>query len=186
MRLLVRSAARPLFFPRIDYSHCDRIHSSLTAVHCFTNGYVGKQPVDWKEYCAEYWLKELQESMDRCTGRRDITEILLKTALNTIQSINQSFSQNMAQSYKLMHGFRTRGEKNALFLSFTMLPPPLPQPPYILLSRTNGDGYACTGSVTRLLFTIQSRLLTTLLFPNKPWPRAFKTFFMLDSADHEI
>ena len=21
----------------------------------------------WKEYCAECWLKELQESMDRCT-----------------------------------------------------------------------------------------------------------------------
>ena len=47
------------------------------------------QPVAWKEYCAEYWLKELQESTDMCTGRRDITEILLKTALNTIQSINQ-------------------------------------------------------------------------------------------------
>ena len=51
----------------------------------FDNGYVGKQTVAWKEYCAEYWLKELQESMDRCTGRRDITEILLKKALNTIQ-----------------------------------------------------------------------------------------------------
>ena len=25
-----------------DDSHCDRIHSSLTAVHCFDNGYVGK------------------------------------------------------------------------------------------------------------------------------------------------
>ena len=46
------------FFPRIDDSHCDRIHSSLTAVHCFNNGYVGKQSVAWKEYCAEYWLKE--------------------------------------------------------------------------------------------------------------------------------
>ena len=46
----------------------------------------------WKEYCAEYWLKELQESMDRCTGRRNITEVQLKTAsqLNTIQSINLS------------------------------------------------------------------------------------------------
>ena len=42
----------------------------------------------WKEYCAEYCLKDLQENMDRCTGRRNITEILLKTALNTIQSIN--------------------------------------------------------------------------------------------------
>ena len=42
----------------------------------------------WKEYFAEYWLKEIRESMDRCTGRRDITEILLKTALSTIQSIH--------------------------------------------------------------------------------------------------
>ena len=43
----------------------------------------------WKEYCAEYWLKEIQGRMDRCIGRRDITEILFKKALNTIQSINQ-------------------------------------------------------------------------------------------------
>ena len=40
-----------------------------------------------KEYCAEYWLKELQESMKRGTGRRDITEIL-NTALSRIQSIS--------------------------------------------------------------------------------------------------
>ena len=78
-----------MFFLRTVDSHCDRIHSSLTAVYCFDRGYVGKQPVGWKENCAEYWLNELQESMDKCTGRRDITEILLKTALNTIQSINQ-------------------------------------------------------------------------------------------------
>ena len=69
---------------------CDKIHPSPTAVDCFDNGYVGKQPVAWKEHCAEYWLKELQESMDRYTGRRSITEILLKTALNTIQSLNIS------------------------------------------------------------------------------------------------
>ena len=53
---LVRSPARLIFFPKIDDSHCDRIHSSLTAVHCFDNGCVGKQPVAWKEYCLEYWL----------------------------------------------------------------------------------------------------------------------------------
>ena len=35
--------APPIFFPRIADSHCDRIHSSLTAVRCFDNGYVGKQ-----------------------------------------------------------------------------------------------------------------------------------------------
>ena len=34
--------------------------------------------VAWKEYCVEYWLKELQESMDRCTGHPNIIEILLK------------------------------------------------------------------------------------------------------------
>ena len=46
----------------------------------------------WKDYCEEYRLKELQESMDRCTDRCDITEMLLKTALNTIQSVNHLFS----------------------------------------------------------------------------------------------
>ena len=76
---MVRFPARPIFFPRIDDSHCDMIHSSLTAVRCFDNGYVGKQSVAWKEYPAEYWLKGLQESMDRCSGHRDITEILLNT-----------------------------------------------------------------------------------------------------------
>ena len=64
------------------------IHISLTAVHCFDNGYVGKQPVAWKEHCAEYWLKELQERMDRRTGYRNVTEMLLKTVLNIMQSIN--------------------------------------------------------------------------------------------------
>ena len=68
--------------------HCDRIYSSLIAVYCMDNGYVGKQSVAWKEYCMVYWLKELQESMDRYTGHLYITEILLETVLNTIQSIN--------------------------------------------------------------------------------------------------
>ena len=36
----------------IDDGHCDRIHFSLFAVHCFDNGYVGKQSMAWKEYCA--------------------------------------------------------------------------------------------------------------------------------------
>ena len=48
-----------------------------------------KQPVAWKEYCAKYWLKEFQGSMVRCSDRRNITEILLKTALNIIHSTNQ-------------------------------------------------------------------------------------------------
>ena len=56
------------------------------------NGYVGKQPVAWKQCCAEYWLKELKKSMDRCTDRCDITKILLKPALNLIQSIKSCHS----------------------------------------------------------------------------------------------
>ena len=64
------------FFPRTDNSHCHRFHTSHTPVQCLDNGYVRKQPVAWKEYGAEYWLKEFQESIYRC----DITEILLKMA----------------------------------------------------------------------------------------------------------
>ena len=80
--------ARPIFFPRIDDSHCDRIHSSLTAVHCFDDRYVGNQLVDWKDYYAKNLLKnKLQNSIDSCTCPRDIIEILLITGLNTIQSI---------------------------------------------------------------------------------------------------
>ena len=78
------------FIPRIDYYHSLGIHSSLTAVHCFDNSYVGKQPVAWKKYCAEYWLEELRETMMGCPDRRDITEILLKMELSSMQSINQS------------------------------------------------------------------------------------------------
>ena len=72
-----------LTFMRIDHGHHNRIHSSLTTVFCSDNGYVRKQPVAWKEYCADYWLR-LQESMDGWTGCCDLTEILLKTALNPI------------------------------------------------------------------------------------------------------
>ena len=58
-RSLVRYPAQPIFFLRIDDSHGEGSHSSLTAVRRFDHGYVGKQPVAWKEYCMEYWLKEL-------------------------------------------------------------------------------------------------------------------------------
>ena len=45
---LVRCPVRPVFSQRINDRYCDRIHSSRTAVHCFDDGYVGKQPVVWK------------------------------------------------------------------------------------------------------------------------------------------
>ena len=66
-------------------------HSSVTAVHCFDVGYLGKQPVALIEYCGDYWFKEAQES--RCTSRRYITEIMLKTALkhNTVNQYNDTW-----------------------------------------------------------------------------------------------
>ena len=70
----------------MDDSHCDRITFSLIPVHVFDNGYVGKQP---EEYCVQYWLKELKESMDRCTGHCNTPETVLKTAVHTIESAAQ-------------------------------------------------------------------------------------------------
>ena len=58
--------------------------------HCFHFQGLTMHPLRGYIFCSvlvEYWLKYLQESMDMCTGRHDITEILLKTALYTIQSI---------------------------------------------------------------------------------------------------
>ena len=60
------------------------IHSSLTVVRRFDNGYMRKQPVVWKDYCAEHWLKNSREVWIGALAY--VTEILLKTALNTIQS----------------------------------------------------------------------------------------------------
>ena len=58
---------------------------------------VGMHPMAWKEYCVEYQLKDLQESMDRCTGRCDITE----TVENGLKdhSINQLKCNSMAVSH---------------------------------------------------------------------------------------
>ena len=90
-RSLIRSPARPIFFPRIDDSYCDSILFLCHRCLLFRQWLCGKAASGLKEYCAGYWLKELQESMDRFGGRSDITEILFKTALNTIQSIKNQY-----------------------------------------------------------------------------------------------
>ena len=77
---LFRTPGLANILPEIDSSRHNRIHSSLTAVHGFDDGYVGKQPVACKEYCMGYWFKELQESMDCGTGCSN--EVMLKTALS--------------------------------------------------------------------------------------------------------
>ena len=57
------------------------------------DGHVGKQLVAGKEYCTKHWLKKMRKIMDRCIGHGNVTEIMLKKALNTIQPIgsNQNF-----------------------------------------------------------------------------------------------
>ena len=56
---------------------------------CLSDNSMGKQLVAWKEYYSDYWLKELQESMDMCTGRRSIIELTLKRCETSFkQSIN--------------------------------------------------------------------------------------------------
>ena len=86
----VRSPAWPMFFPMIDDCHCDRIHSPLTAFHCFGDG-----TICWKEasgferiLCRANRAKEFQESMDRWTDHLDITEKGLKTELTLSQTTN--------------------------------------------------------------------------------------------------
>ena len=85
----------------IDDSHCDKIHYSLISVHCFDYGYVGKQPVVWKEYCAESGKNNCRKKKAKCTGHRDIIAKILKTDVNNHaidQSINQSINQSTNQS----------------------------------------------------------------------------------------
>ena len=53
--------------------HNSYLNSAKETLHQMSfngNGYVEKQSAAWKENCAGYWLKELQESMDRCTVHR--------------------------------------------------------------------------------------------------------------------
>ena len=60
---------------------------------------------EWQLWENSQWLgknivrnkvkKELKESMDRCTGHWDITEIMLKTALNTIHSELITLDENI-------------------------------------------------------------------------------------------
>ena len=61
--------------------------SPQSIVHGSDKGYVGKQPVAWKEYCADYWLKNSRKAWIGETDCLDITENGVKH-----RTINQSFS----------------------------------------------------------------------------------------------
>ena len=73
-----RFAPRLKFFRTICDSHCDRIHSSLTAVHCFDDWLGGKAASSLERILCGVLVKYLQDSINGCTGRCDIIEIMLK------------------------------------------------------------------------------------------------------------
>ena len=75
------------------FCHCKRIHSSLTAVHSFDNGFEGKQQVVWKKiFCVKHWSKEIKTCMDWFTVCSGITGKMLKNFENCVKHypINQS------------------------------------------------------------------------------------------------
>ena len=56
----------------------------------FRQWFCGKAVSGLENSCAEYRLKEFKESMDRCTGHHNITEILLKNGKKH-HTINQFY-----------------------------------------------------------------------------------------------
>ena len=64
--------------------------------------FVEKQPVAWQVCCVVYWCWKTRKRMNRWTGRRDMTEQLLKTALNPNTSINQLINQSLSMSASLI------------------------------------------------------------------------------------
>ena len=76
---------------QLSFRRLTKVNASFV-FHQWANVYVEKQPVAWEECCVEYWCEKSRKCMSRWTGRRDITVTLFKTALNPIQSINQSIN----------------------------------------------------------------------------------------------
>ena len=70
----------------------------LSPMGCLTV-YVEKEPVAWKGCCVVYWCGKSKKRMSRWTGRRDMTEKLLKTALNPNQSINHIMTSDWPIRY---------------------------------------------------------------------------------------
>ena len=80
--LWVRIPARPSFFPRICKSQCDIRHSSSTN----RLSLCGKATSCLGRLLCGVRCEKTRKCMSRWTSRRDITENLLKTALNPNQS----------------------------------------------------------------------------------------------------
>ena len=67
-------------------------------------------------------VKKLQESMDRFTGRRVITEILLKSALNAIQSITDLTTIKKKGFENIVGKGENAGRQHFLFFTHCFLP----------------------------------------------------------------
>ena len=83
----VKTPAWATLFSKFDNVYCAKRHSSST------NGltvYREKQPVAWKVCSLQNLCEIVGKHISRWTGGRDMTANLLKTALNSCQSINQS------------------------------------------------------------------------------------------------
>ena len=86
---------------------CDRIHSFLTAVHCFNDGYAGQS--NEKNIVKRTSKKNLEENMDRCTsGSNDERGVKHKT-------INQSLPHEEQNEERLVVVTHERRHYNFLF-----------------------------------------------------------------------
>ena len=101
---------------KYDYSHCNTVGSPLTTDFCFYN----QIQVWWyrkaascfeRILCGVVVKKKIQKSMDRCTGRRKIIEIVSKMAGNTIQLIDIQYNlySETTQGKWLKWSFRAGG-----------------------------------------------------------------------------
>ena len=80
-------------------------------------------------------LKRNPGSMDRCTGRHNITELMMKTELNTNQSINHNHGHGPLNLYRIIPDLPTKTkpfennvgkEENAGYLHFLLFPQGFP------------------------------------------------------------
>ena len=74
----------PVVYLRIDDSHCDWIYSFFTAVVCLSE----KTSSIFERILCGVLVQTIPGNYEQCIGRRDIAEVMLKTALNIIQNIS--------------------------------------------------------------------------------------------------
>ena len=107
-----------------DNSHCNRIHPSLTAVHCFYNDYVGKQPVAWREYCVDYWFNPFPND-----------KVLDTTELKAFADDNLNIAKMMISLLDRVENTMDKGE-NAGYQHFLLFPQCFPNPSSLMVVKS--------------------------------------------------